>query len=43
VFDERDAFTGTAQSAGKHLLVLLDDPEADRTPWWAGPGSRASP
>ncbi|XJF12356.1 type VII secretion protein EccCa [Mycobacterium sp. AMU20-3851] len=27
--DERDAFTGTAPTANKHLLVLLDDPDAD--------------
>lgn len=29
VLDERDAFSGTAMASGKHLLVLLDDPDAD--------------
>lgn len=29
VLDERDAFTGGALASGKHLLVLLDDPDAD--------------
>lgn len=29
VLDERDAFTGSASAANKHLLVLLDDPDAD--------------
>ncbi|KRD05819.1 secretion protein EccC [Mycobacterium sp. Root265] len=29
VLDERDAFTGAALASGKHLLVLLDDPDAD--------------
>nr|WP_313777121.1 type VII secretion protein EccCa [Mycobacterium sp.] len=27
--DERDAFSGSALASGKHLLVLLDDPDAD--------------
>lgn len=29
VLDERDAFNGAALASGKHLLVLLDDPDAD--------------
>ncbi len=29
VLDERDAFSGAALASGKHLLVLLDDPDAD--------------
>ncbi|MDF2582084.1 MAG: secretion protein EccC [Mycobacterium sp.] len=29
VLDERDAFSGTALASGKHLLVVLDDPDAD--------------
>ncbi|MDZ7884052.1 MAG: type VII secretion protein EccCa [Mycobacterium sp.] len=29
VLDERDAFSGAALASGKHLLVVLDDPDAD--------------
>lgn len=29
VLDERDVFSGAALTSGKHLLVLLDDPDAD--------------
>lgn len=29
VLDERDAFSGTALASAKHLLIVLDDPDAD--------------